>query len=273
MTDLEEILRSPINRRAFLTRMSAAGLGVAAVALLAGCGGSSNNNGNGSNQHGFADPKNFPGIPGNDENTVVLNFALTLETLEADLYRQAMNLASGKPLAMPAPPNNDYQSYSLAVGSGGLSGDNAAVGFLYLQQYAGVEAAHRDFLRTALGGAAVSADEHGYNIHLPVGSDLKTILTTIRAVEEQGVRAYLGAAGYLTDPSLVQVASSIYTTEARHSAAVNYVLGRDTGPQPGANGQSPSSDQKVTPNYPAPNTFEYYDTPTQVLAYVKLFFN
>ena len=50
------------------------------------------------------------------------------------------------------------------------------------------------------------------------------------------MRAYLGAAGFLTDPGLIQTASSIYTTEARHSAALNYVLGLDTGPQPGANG-------------------------------------
>lgn len=273
MIDLEEILSSAMNRRAFLGRMSAAGLGVAAAALLAGCGGSSHNNSGSGGGGGFADQKNFPGIPGNNENTVVLNYALTLETLEADLYRQAINLAAGKPLATPAPVNNDYRSYSLAVGGGGLSGENAAAGFLYLQQYAAVEAAHRDFLRTALGGAAVPANAKGYKLGVPVGSDLKTILTTIRAVEEQGVRAYLGAAGFLTDPGLVQTASTIYTTEARHSSAMNYILGLDTGPQPGSNGQSPSTDQKVTSSYPSPNAFEYYNTPTQVLAFVKPFFN
>lgn len=276
MTDLDEILHNPISRRTFLARMSAAGLGAAAVALLAGCGGSGggNANGGGAGSGGvtFADQTNFPGIPGNNENTVVLNFALTLETLEADLYRQAMNLASGKPVGTPAPPNNDYSSYSLGVSPGGLNGSDTAVGFLYLQQYAGVEAAHRDFLRTALGSAAVPANAKGYNIGLPAGSDFKTILTVIRAVEEQGVRAYLGAAGFLTDLTLIQTASTIYTTEARHSSGVNNVLGLDTGPQPGANGQSPSSDQKVTPNYPAVNTFEYFNTPKQVLAFVKPFF-
>ena len=194
----------------------------------------------------FADPANFPGIPGTSENTVVLNYALTLETLEADLYRQALNLAAGKPASTPAPANNDYSSYTLAVSPGTLSAQNAAIGFLYLQQYAGVEAAHRDFLRTAWAAAAVPANAKGYTTGLAAGADLQTILTLIRNVEEQGVRAYLGAAGFLTDPALVQAASSIYSTEARHSSGLNYVLGLDTGPAPGSNGQAPSSDQTVT---------------------------
>lgn len=273
MTDLEEILHNPLNRRAFLTRMGAAGLGAAAVALLAGCGGGGGGNANANAGGTFADQTNFPGIPGTSENTVVLNYALTLETLEADLYRQAINLASSRPASASAPANNDYSSYTLAVSPGALSSQNAAIGFLYLQQYAIVEAAHRDFLKVALGSMAVPANANGYTTGLSTGADLKTILTLIRTVEEQGVRAYLGAAGFLTDPSLVQIASSIYSTEARHSSALNYVLGLDTGPAPGSNGQDPSTDKTVTGSaYPSPNTFEYFDTPKQVLSYVKPFF-
>jgi hypothetical protein len=265
MTELDEIIQNPISRRTFLTRMSAAGLGAAAVALLAGCGGGTSHpdirNTGGTT---YADPTNFPGIAGSSENTVVLNYALTLETLEADLYRQAINIAAGKAASTPAPTNNDYSSYSLAVSAGGLSSTNAAVGFLYLQQYAGVEAAHRDFLKTALGSAAVSANAAGYTTGLAAGSDLKTILTLIRTVEETGVTAYLGAAGFLTDPTLVQVASTIYTTEARHSAAMNYVLGLDTGPSGAAGGAQPVAGTT--------NEFEYANTPKTVLAAVKPFF-
>jgi hypothetical protein len=263
MIDLDEIIRNPISRRSFLARMSAAGLGAAAVALLAGCGGgSSHPSGSGGGAAGFADPSNFPGIPGNNEDTVVLNYALTLETLEADLYRQAINIASGKPAGTPAPANNDYSSYSLAVGAGGLSSENAQLGFFYLQQYAGVEAAHRDFLRTALGSAAVPANAKGYTANF--GSDMKSIMTLIRTVEETGVTAYLGAAGFLTDANLVQVASTIYSTEARHSSAVNYVLGLDTGPSDAVGGAQPSAG--------ATNEFEYAQTPKAVLAEVKPFF-
>lgn len=276
MTDLEEILQNPLSRRAFLARMGAAGLGAAAVALLAGCGGGgSSNNGSGSSGGStvqFADQANFPGIPGSTENVVVLNYALTLETLEADLYRQAINIAAGKPASTPAPANNDYSGYSLAVGTGGLSSTQAQAGFAYLQQYAGVEATHRDFLRAALGSAAVPANAKGYTA--PFGTNLQSILTVIRTAEETGVRAYLGAAGFLTDPNLIQTASSIYSTESRHSAGINYALGLDVEPTPMPGDLTVTGSAYPTTTYPTPKarTFEYYQTPKQVLAAVKPFF-
>ena len=280
MVETPDFLKDAVSRRTFLTRMTAAGLGTAAAALIAGCGGGGSNGGGSNTGTGgagtglttFADQANFPNIPGQNENIVVLNYALTLETLEADLYRQALNIAAGKDVATPLPA--DVSSYTQAVGNGSLDPNLAPIGFLYLKQYAAVEAAHRDFLRTAIpqfGGTPVPANPKGYTTGLSAGADLGTILTLISTVEEEGVRAYLGAAGKLTNPALVQVASTIYSTEARHSAGVNYVIGRDTGPQPGYSAPT-SSDNKVTPTYPSPNTFEYYKTPVQVLGDVKAFF-
>ena len=259
MVETPDFLKDAVSRRTFLARMSAAGLGTAAAALIAGCGGSSNNGGNGNAVSGglanFPDQANFPGIPGENENVVVLNYALTLETLEADLYRQALNLAAGQPVTTPLPADGGA-SYTRKVPIGtAVSAALAPVGFLYLQQYAAVEAAHRDFLRAAIpahGGTPVPANPKGYTTGLSTDPnnppDLGMILTLIRTVEEEGVRAYLGAAGFLTDLGLIQAASSIYTTEARHSAGVNYVLGLDAGPAPGSSAAT-SSDSKVTPNY------------------------
>ena len=196
---------------------------------------------------------------------VVLNYALTLETLEADLYRQALNIAAGLPIGTALPA--DTSSYTQAVGNGGLDPTLAAVGFLYLKQYAGVEAAHRDFLRAAISGAGatpVPANPKGYSIGLAAGTDLKTILTLIRTVEETGVTAYLGAAGFLTNTAYVQIAASIYTTEARHSAGVNYVLGLPTGPTGNVGGKQPAAG--------ASDEFEYAQSPATVLAGVKPFF-
>ena len=277
MVETPDILRDPVSRRTFLARMSAAGLGTAAAALIAGCGGSSNNgssSGTGSGLTSFADQANFPNIPGQNENIVVLNYALTLETLEADLYRQCLNIAAGQPLATPLPADGGA-SYTQAVGNGSLDPTLAPIGFLYLQQYAAVEAAHRDFLRTAIpsiGGTPVPPNPKGYTTGLSAGTDLGTILRFLRTVEEEGVRAYLGAAGFLTIPALVQAASTIYSTEARHSSGLNFVLGLDTGPQPGSSAPT-SSDNTVTGSaYPSPNTFEYFKTPKEVLGDVKPFF-
>lgn len=265
-----DYLRNPVSRRTFLARMTAAGLGTAAVALLAGCGGGGSNSGVTSPGTGglvtFADQANFPGIPGASIDVVVLNYALTLETLEADLYRQALNIAAGLPVTTPLPADKGL-SYTQAVGNGGLSASNAAIGFLYLKQYAGVEAAHRDFLRAAIsaaGATPVPANAKGYNAGLAPGTDLETILLVIRKAEEVGVTAYLGAAGFLKNTQYVQIASSIYTTEARHSAGINYVLGLPTGPTGDVGG--------TQPNPGAKDEFEYAQTPKQVLAAVQPFF-
>ena len=273
MSDSPDFLRDAVSRRTFLTRMAAAGLGTAAAALIAGCGGSSNNSGPTPGNTGssglttYADQKNFPNIPGASEDVVVLNYALTLETLEADIYRQALNIAAGKPLTTPLPADGGL-SYTQTVPNGSLDPALAPIGFLYLQQYAAVEAAHRDFLRTAItqaGATPVPANPAGYSVAPFAGSDLGTIMSLIRTVEETGVTAYLGAAGFLKSAAYVQVASSIYSTEARHSAGVNYVLGLPTGPTGDVGGKQPVSGV-------AANEFEFAQTPTAVLAAVKKFF-
>ena len=89
-------------------------------------------------------------------------------------------------------------------------------------------------------------------------------MTLIRTVEETGVTAYLGATKYLTSPTLVQIAASIYSTEARHSSAVNYVLGLPFGPSDAVGGTQPAAG--------AVDEFEYANTPTAVLNAVKPFF-
>ncbi len=293
-----DLLHDAVSRRVFLARMTAAGLGTAAAALLAGCGGSSNNSGptlgtTGTNPLGnFADPTNFPGIPGQNENVVVLNFALTLETLEADLYRQALNIAAGQPITAALPANN-ANAYSLAVSPGTLAGPQAQVGFQYLQQFAYIEAAHRDFLRAfipTLGGTAVPANPKGYSAAaagLVPGASLSTILTVLLTAEETGVSAYLGAASFLKDPVLVQAASSIYSTESRHSAVINLTLGIITGsplataapgPYNFTKGAQPVGAAKIPGTFlngstaVYPGTAEFALAPTQVLNDIKPFF-
>ena len=291
-----DLLHDAVSRRVFLARMSAAGLGTAAAALLAGCGGSSNNGGGsgpvapGAGLTSFADQANFPGIPGQNENLVVLNFALTLETLEADLYRQALNVAAGQPIAAALPANN-ANAYTLAVPTGTLTGPQAQAGFLYLQQFAYVEAAHRDFLRVfipTLGGTPVPANPNGYSAAsagLVAGASLSTILAVILTAEETGVSAYLGAAGFLNNPTLVEAASSIYSTESRHSAVINLTLGKISpdataapGPYNATGGAQPLTNAKIPGQFlngstaVYPGTAEFALTPPQVLAAVKPFF-
>ena len=266
MTDLEHIKRDPVSRRAFLARMGAAGLGVAAISLLQGCGGGSNGGGNNNGLNNL--PATLLSFPGRNADQKVLNFALTLEILEADLYRQALNYATGKPLTDALVPfANRESAYTLAVGSGGLDGFNTAAGFAYLRDFAYIEATHRDFLTTVLGSTAVTRNPKGYQFANGVApaADLKSILTAILPLEETGVRAYLGAGGFINNLNTTQVAVGIYSTEARHSSAINYILGLDPGPAP------LPGDQRVVPAGPGvtDNTFEYFLTPEQVVAAIQ----
>ena len=294
-----DLLHDAVSRRVFLARMTAAGLGTAAAALLAGCSGGGNNQNSTSGQTtsnplgSFADQANFPGIPGPNENVVVLNFALTLELLEGDLYRQALNIAAGLPVTTPLPAGN-ANSYTLAVSPGTITGPAIQAGFAYLQQFAYIEAAHGAFLQAfipTLGGTPVPPNPKGYSAAaagLVPGATLSTILNVILTAEETGVSAYLGAAGFLTNPTLIEAASSIYSTESRHSAVVNLVLGKISGNplataapgpynftggiQPG--GATPPT-AAVDPLFASgvyPGTAEFALTPKQVLAAVQPFF-
>lgn len=286
--NIDELRRNPVSRRGFLTRMTAAGLGIAAAGLLAStniaCGGGDDDDPNG----GLLDSTNFPGVLGRSVTEVGFNYALTLEILEADLYRQALNAASGRALTAPLdanPATTGTGAYTLAIGTGGLSGAAAQAGFLYLAQYAYVEAAHRDFLRTVLqsiGAPVTQPNQLGYQLPAGAGGSLQTILETIYAVEETGVRAYLGAAPFLPfataqDKAYVQTAVAIHSTEARHSAAIAYVLGLDPGPIysiPGVVTGKRVTDGAAAPNSGtgiSENTFQYYSDPAAVLAAVKPF--
>ena len=298
MNDFQKMMQSETSRRAFLTRMGAAGLGASAMALLAGCGSGSGTSPAPGNvllpnatpsptptpATRFFDPTNFPGIVGRNYTEVVLNYALTLEILEADLYRQALNIASGRPVGQAldsTPPAGitGTGNYTLSVGAGSISNtDFVNAGFLYLVQYAYVEAAHRDFLRTTLqsiSGAALM-DVTAINFTSALGTTLSSILNLIYGVEETGVRAYLGAAGFLPDLATITTAVAIHSTEARHSAAVAYVLGKDAGPIysiPGVTVGKRVTDkaqQAVGAPY-SENTFQYYSDPPVVITAVTPF--
>ncbi len=272
MNEFEKIQRDMVSRRAFLARMGAAGLGVAAVSMLHGCGG-------GGSSNSVSNTSRFPiSVPGKNDNVKILNYALTLENLEADLYRQALNYATGRALTAPLEANSS--AYTPDAGVSNLGSFNAA-GFAYLRDFAYVEAAHRDFLSTtilSLGDTPVPPNPKGYAFVTTPDKNLRAILQAILPLEETGVRAYLGASAYFVDfpnsAALVQAAVGIYSTEARHSAAIQYILGNDIGPNGGELGVPSSTRLNGLPytDQGLGDTFEYFSTPQQVIRAVNPFF-
>jgi rubrerythrin len=133
--------------------------------------------------------------PSKAQDLKILNYALTLEYLEAAFYKGA-------------------------VASGAIGG--AALEFARL--VAAHEATHVTALRKtirSLGGKPVKSPKFDFK-----GSnrDQATFLATAFVLENTGVRAYLGQAGRLKSKALLGAAASIVTVEARHAGAVAVLL-------------------------------------------------
>jgi rubrerythrin len=127
----------------------------------------------------------------------ILNFALTLEYLEAAFYKEAQ-------------------------GTSGVSGSTRQL----LDVVTAHEATHVKFLKKALGKKAVKSPkfDFGSSTASPTGF-LKTAFT----LENEGVAAYSGQGPYIHTFAYVKAALSILTIEARHAAAFAYAAGHVTG--------------------------------------------
>jgi len=131
---------------------------------------------------------------GSKSNDVkILNYALTLEYLEAAFYAEA--LAKGK-LSGPA--------------------------LNFAQVVAGHEATHVAALKKVLGAKAVKSPS--FDFKGTTGSE-KTFLATSKVLEDTGVAAYQGQAPLIHQNAVLASAGAILAVEARHAAWVRNLLG------------------------------------------------
>ena len=139
---------------------------------------------------------------GNDTNIDVLNYALTLEYLEAAFYAQGLS-------------------------SAGLIPSSDVAIFKQISQH---ENAHVSFLKSALGSAAVPSPKFDFTggkdgsvspaPFADVFSNYATFLALAQGFEDTGVRAYKGRAGDISNKDYLTVALQIHSVEARHAAEV-----------------------------------------------------
>ncbi len=161
---------------------------------------------------------------GTGANIKVLNFALTLETLEAELYRQAyIRLTGTSPRTDPNSPNNASTTDQFGNPITGLGVSPSDVDAQYLKTFGTIENQHRDFLTTALGNNWVT--DAGAKFDFKINTlDRTGVNNLIYAAELTGVSAYLGAIPSFGDYTYLQIAAAILGTEARHTAAVAIVV-------------------------------------------------
>ena len=123
----------------------------------------------------------------------ILNYALTLEYLQAAFYTETERLG--------------------AVG-GELKG--------VPQQLGAVERAHVAAIKEALGPAAVKRPAFDFQ---GVTEDQSKFLKTAVAFEDLGTAAYKAQAPRITSPALLAAAISIHSVEARHAAWMRFLAG------------------------------------------------
>jgi rubrerythrin len=128
----------------------------------------------------------------------ILNFALTLEYLEAAFYAEA-------------------------VRKGVLKGEVAR----FAREVAGHEKAHVVTLKQVLGRKAVARPS--FDFQGTTGSRAKFIATAT-VLEDTGVKAYKGQAPRIKSDAILKAALAIHTVEARHASWIRHIAGKAPAP-------------------------------------------
>ena len=173
-------------RRSFLKLLGMGGTIVLAPTLFAACD-DDDITGPGSNAQAKIDLSTDIGI---------FNYAYALEQLEAAFYSTVVGAAN---FATLFPDANERE---------------------LLTDIRNHEIVHREFLRQALGSAAIPDLQLNATTVTALTVDRATILKNAQTFEDLGVAAYNGAGKQLKDGRNLLVAGKIVSVEARHAAAI-----------------------------------------------------
>ncbi len=153
----------------------------------------------------------------------ILNFALAVETIEAERYRQTIARLTGGGTDMFGNP------------IAGLGLDTTSLDVLLVTGFAQTEMQQRDVLATTLYGSPATnpfLDQTQYKFDYGINGLSRTLAVTgIYTAETIGVAAYLGGSGLLSIKSpFLAPAASFLGVEARHAAGLAYALNALNGP-------------------------------------------
>jgi rubrerythrin len=192
---LRELAGNPSSRKRFFKMLGGPGAVGAATALLAACGDDNHN----SAARAAAVTKT---TEDNTSDLKIVNYALTLEYLEAAFYQEVLDSGVIK----------DRKIGDLAKS---------------IHEH---EQEHVDALTAtakSLGGTPAARPDMTFQGVIDKGTE--NVLRTAATVENLGAAAYLGQAGNIRSKDILAAALSIHSVEARHAAALNELVGRGFG--------------------------------------------
>jgi hypothetical protein len=194
---IRELARDDVERRKFLKMAGTVGAGGALAALIAACGSDDNNTTSTSGGGGggaAASSGRPPAKTFGSGDLGIVNYALTLEYLEAAFYAEV-------------------------VKSGLFKGSKYLP---TLQQFGAQEAAHVSALEATARKLGKPAAKPKTDFSKALKSP-KTVVDTAAMVENVGAAAYLGQAANIKSKEVLAAALSIHTVEARHASVLNQI--------------------------------------------------
>jgi rubrerythrin len=206
---VQELAADPSSRKKFLRAVGGGGAAAALGVLIAACGDDKKSSSSSDDAATTAAPASSGGMKGDIK---IVNYALTLEYLEAQFYADVIE-------------------------SGVIK--DPAVGKL-ATKFGETEQEHVDALIAAvkqLGGTP--ADKPMASFQSVIDGGPKMILETAATVENLGAAAYLGQAGKIKNKDILAAALAIHSVEARHAAALNSLIGRGFKGKQGLSGSIP----------------------------------
>jgi rubrerythrin len=129
----------------------------------------------------------------------ILNFALTLEYLEASFYAEALRM-------------------------GGFSGELRT----FTRVVARHEATHVAALKQVLGRRAVKKPKFNFR---GTTENARKFKATAQVLEDTGVAAYKGQAPLIKSDAVLKAALAIHSVEARHAAWIRDIRGQNPAPR------------------------------------------
>ena len=208
---LDELAKDPSSRKRFLSMVGGAGAAGALAVFMAACGDDD------EEKTGGTASENKKKSGGGAADLEIVNYALTLEYLEAQFYADVIKsgVVTDK-----------------AVGEAAKRiGQN--------------EQEHVDALLATAKKLGTPAKKPKTNFQSVIDGGEKMVLETAATVENLGAAAYLGQAGRIKSKEILAAALSIHSVEARHAAALNKIVGKSIVPD-GAFAK-PASMEEVLP--------------------------